>query len=60
MAYKKLKLSILLMLGLGLLELLNFKNKKVLEESLKMTPDILLLYGNNLFLTVLTVMESVH
>ncbi len=45
---------------LGLLELLNYKNKKVLKESLKRTPDILLLYGNNLFLTVLVVMESVH
>ncbi len=45
---------------LGLLELLNYKNKKVLEEALKMTPDILLLYGNNLFLTVLAVMENMH
>lgn len=45
---------------LGLLELLNFKNRNVLGEELKRTPDLLLLYGNNLFLTVLAVMESVY
>ena len=45
---------------LGLMELLNFKNRKVLGKVLKRTPDIPLLYGNNLFLTVLVVMENVH
>ncbi len=45
---------------LGLLELLNTKNRKVLGEVLERSPDILLLYGNNLFLLVLAVMESVH
>ncbi len=44
----------------GLLELLNSKNRTVLEEVLESSPDTLQLYGNNLFLLVLVVMDNVH
>jgi hypothetical protein len=44
----------------GLMELLNSTNRKVLEEALKRTPDVLLLYGNSLFLIVLAVMERMY
>ncbi len=45
---------------LGLLELLNSKNREVLEEVLDRSPDVLLLYGNNLFLTVLAVLDTLY
>jgi len=45
---------------LGLVELLNHENRTVIGEALKKSPDILQLYGNNLFLLVLAVLDSVH
>ncbi|MGY5855819.1 MAG: hypothetical protein RTS72_04415 [Candidatus Thorarchaeota archaeon] len=45
---------------IGLLEILNSKNREVVEEVSKETPDVLLLYGNNLFLTVLAVMDTLY
>ncbi|MHA1287877.1 MAG: hypothetical protein ACTSPB_10790, partial [Candidatus Thorarchaeota archaeon] len=41
----------------GLFELLNSKNRMVLEEVLESSPDVLLLYGNNLFLIILAVVD---
>ncbi|MHA1928017.1 MAG: hypothetical protein ACTSV2_05475 [Candidatus Thorarchaeota archaeon] len=37
----------------GLVNLLNSENREVMEDMIKTNPDILLLYGNNLFLAVL-------
>ena len=45
---------------LGLLELLNSKNRSVIEEISKENPDVFLLYGNNLFLAVLAVMDTLY
>ncbi len=42
----------------GLFELLNSGNRAVLEEVLGRSPDVLLLYGNNLFLAILAVLHS--
>jgi hypothetical protein len=44
----------------GLFNLLNSGNRSVLEEVFERSPDVLLLYGNNLFLTVLAVMDCVY
>ncbi|MGY5879046.1 MAG: hypothetical protein RTV31_02295 [Candidatus Thorarchaeota archaeon] len=41
----------------GLIELLNSGNRAALEEVLETSPDVLLLYGNNLFLTILAVLD---
>ena len=44
-----------------LINLLNSENRKALEETLEQTPDVLELYGNNLFLTICAVLqELVH
>jgi hypothetical protein len=44
----------------GLFDLLNSQNRAVLEEVFERSPDALLLYGNNLFLAVLAVMDCVY
>lgn len=41
----------------GLIELLNSRNRAVLGEVLKKNPDVLLLYGNNLFLAILALLD---
>ncbi len=41
----------------GLFELLNSGNRAVLETVLERSPDVLLLYGNNLFLVILAVLD---
>ena len=41
----------------GLFELLNSENRVVLGEVLKKSPEVLLLYGNNLFLTIVAVLD---
>jgi tetratricopeptide (TPR) repeat protein len=43
----------------GLIELLNSENREVLTHNLLNNPDLLLLYGNNLFLAVLTALDKV-
>ncbi|MFQ5833370.1 MAG: hypothetical protein ACE5H4_11745 [Candidatus Thorarchaeota archaeon] len=42
----------------GLLDLLNSENRLAMEDVMEMTPDVLLLYGNNLFLAVLAALEG--
>ena len=41
----------------GLTELLNSGNRAVLDEVMERSPDVLLLYGNNLFLAILAVLD---
>ncbi|MFQ5833335.1 MAG: hypothetical protein ACE5H4_11570, partial [Candidatus Thorarchaeota archaeon] len=48
----------LLPLRQGILDLLNSKNRMAMEDVMEMTPDVLLLYGNNLFLAVLAALED--
>ena len=43
----------------GLIELLNSENRKVLTQNLLNNPNLLLLYGNNLFLALLAVLEKI-
>jgi hypothetical protein len=45
---------------LGLPELLNSKNRDVIEEVSKDNPDVLLLYGNNLFLIAVAVLDMLY
>ncbi len=42
----------------NLITLLNTDNRKALEETLEQTPDVLELYGNNLFLTICAVLQE--
>jgi hypothetical protein len=44
----------------SLFDLLNSQNRAILEEVFERSPDVLLLYGNNLFLVVLAVMDCVY
>ncbi len=44
----------------GLVDLVNSDNRSTLEGVFEENPDVLLLYGNNLFLAVLAIMENVY
>ncbi|MHA1138033.1 MAG: hypothetical protein ACTSSE_16255 [Candidatus Thorarchaeota archaeon] len=41
-----------------LIHLLNSENRKALEETIEQTPDVMELYGNNLFLTICAVLHE--